>query len=180
MLHARAGREGRGVMSNHFRKYLASFFKREWTLSDYPLRFSHQENPDNDPRMPSWVATIWGMQLVGTGATKDAARIELQARFDAYKSERPLPRPGTRAPIQFADTAQVDRHGDFAFDFVERTVGVRPFFLSDQSSLSDFEGVTPTADVRAKIFEEFGVSEISETEPLWKLLDRAASARDRR
>ncbi|MBI2399080.1 MAG: hypothetical protein HYV17_14930 [Xanthomonadales bacterium] len=167
-------------MSDHFRKYLASFFKREWTLDDYPLSFRHQENPDGHPNMPSWIAMIWGMQLMGTGPTKEAARLDLQARFDAYKSERPLPRPGTRAPIQFADTKEIDRHGDFAFDFVERVFGISPFFLSDQSSLSDFDGVIPMEEVHAKILAEFGVQDVSKTEPLWKLLDRAVAARDRR
>jgi hypothetical protein len=98
-----------------------------------------------------------------------------------YKAKNPLPRPGAREPIEFAETTELDRHGEFAYEFVESMVGVRPFFMSDGSSLADFAGVAPMAEVHANILDRYGIDSTAfETEPLWKLLDAVVAARNRR
>ncbi|MBL8300850.1 MAG: hypothetical protein JNN30_21115 [Rhodanobacteraceae bacterium] len=157
---------------------MKSFFKREWVLDDYPVSVTQQENSDGDLSVHDWVARVEGWKIVGTGATEADARLDLLSHFEAYKSKNPLPRPGARVPISFAAATELDRHGDFAYEFIEATVGVRPLFLSDESSLSDFDGIVPMQEVHAKILEKFGVDSTDlETESLWKLLDKVVDAR---
>ena len=165
-------------MLNRTAKYLASFFKREWELDDYPVKTTRQGNPNSDPRVPSWVASIEGWNILGTGDSEADARADLLSHFENYRSKNALPRPGTRVPVSFEASAELDRHGEFAYEFVEAMVGVRPFFMSDESSLSDFEGVTPMSEVHAKILAAYGVDSTGfEAAPLWKLLDAVVAAR---
>lgn len=159
-------------------KYLASFFKRSWNLEDYPLVLRQQESLNEGQPVPPWVATIDGWHLTGLGETSDTAIQDLRSRFEAYRAENTLPRPGTKVPLQFAGASELDRHGEFAYEFIEHHVGVRPFFMSDGTTLADFDGVTPMEDVHASIRDRYGVeSEPFETEPLWMLLDSVKSAR---
>ena len=165
-------------MLNRTVKYLASFFKREWVLDDYPVRTTRQSNPNSDPSVPSWVASVEGWTIIGTGDSEVDAQADLLSHFESYRSQNVLPRPGTRVPVSFEASVELDRHGELAYEFVEAMVGVRPFFMSDVSSLSDFEGVTPMSEVHAKILAAYGVDSAGfEADPLWKLLDAVVAAR---
>jgi hypothetical protein len=60
----------------------------------------------------------------------------------------------------------------FAYDFVEAAVGVRPFFMSDQTSLADFCSPDEIDEVHRKIARLYGADTRGmEGQPLWKVLD---------
>ncbi len=83
-----------------------------------------------------------------------------------------LPRPGTRAPIEFAPGDELSRHGELAYEFVERVVGIRPLFMSDQTSLADFCTSEEAAGVHRKTALLYGIDTRGMfSEPLWKVLD---------
>jgi hypothetical protein len=116
--------------------YLRSFFRRTWTLDDYPVAVRRQEGD-----APPFLAMIDGMFIAGLGNTPDAARAELAARLHEYRvSHESLPRPGTQAPIRFAGTTRLVAHGTLRDEFVERILRMEParVFISDESCLGEF------------------------------------------
>jgi hypothetical protein len=128
--------------------YLRSFFRRPWTLEDYPVVVRRQDLPRADAGMPAivrdlppYVAMVDGMMIAGVGDTPDAARAQLAQRFEDYRASHDrLPRPGTQAPITFASTARLEAHGTLRDEFIERVLHMEPdqVFVSDASSLSEF------------------------------------------
>ena len=130
--------------------YLRSFFRRPWTLDDYPVHLRRQEPPRDDAQFPPdtrelvwqpYVATVDGMFITGLGDTPQAARDQLAERFADYRaSHDTLPRPGTQAPLTFASTTRLEAHGTLRDEFIERVLHMDPsaVFVSDESSLSDF------------------------------------------
>lgn len=155
-------------------KYLLSFRKAEWTLDDYPVRLRHQATSAETPAVRAWCAQIvnWWL-MVGFGDTAEAALEDLRARLEAKRARGDtLPRPGTKAPVEFAPGHELDRHGDFAFEFVERVVGFRPLFMSDSTSLADFCTAEEAPDVHRKTALLYGIDtrEMFD-EPLWRVLD---------
>ena len=130
--------------------YLRSFFRRSWTLDDYPVVIRRQDTPlddaqpMSDTRETTWhpyVAMIDGMMMAGLGDTPESARAQLAERLETYRAAHDsLPRPGTRAPVQFASTSRLDAHGTLRDEFVERILRMEPamVFVSDGSSLSNF------------------------------------------
>jgi len=123
--------------------YLRSFFRRTWTLDDYPVVIRAQLDgaaaPDESGTWrPPYTAGIEGMYLVGLGVTADAARADLRTKFEQFQKERPLPRPGTSQPIQFAASDRIEAFGPLRDDFVERVLQTEWAFISDESTLDDF------------------------------------------
>lgn len=164
---------------NRIAKYVSSFVKRSWKFEDYPIVLVNQNDKQAIDGLPNWVARIDGWAICGLGDTQEEAVRDLRSRFDDYRSSRSLPRPGKRIPLEFGKASEIGRHGEFAYEFIETVVGIRPLFMSDGTSLSDFDGETPIEEVRATIKEAYGVDSASyESEPLWKLLD-AVKAVDR-
>jgi len=81
-------------------KFLASYFKSEWTLRDYPLRFRHQaaDGLDYDPGpgltlIPWTVEIINWWQMDGGGETKEEAYADLERRFLKFRAANAKP-PG--------------------------------------------------------------------------------------
>jgi hypothetical protein len=153
-------------------KYLASFRKREWDLEDYPVRVRFQQG--KGPReFTGWVAQIQRWWLAGSGSTPEAALQQLRDNLVAAKREGNHPRPGTRPPIRFASAERLERHGAFAYEFVERVTGICPMFMSDQSSLADFVDGPELKDVTRKISLLYNVDPGDLPQgPLWRLLDK--------
>lgn len=128
---------------------LRSFFRRPWTLDDYPVVIRRQE-PLDDSELPlvmrglpwlPYIATVDGMFITGLGDTPQAARDQLAERFAEYRaSHDTLPRPGTQAPVTFASTTRLEAHGTLRDEFIERVLHMGPswVFVSDESSLSEF------------------------------------------
>jgi len=136
-------------------KYLLSFLKREWALSDYPVRVRRQAALDRPERMGQLQALPWIAQivnwwsLIGMGDSREAALESLRQHFDEYKQiHRVTPRPGMRVPLELASTAKIDRYRVLARDFFDRILGMDfdTCFVSDQSSLWDFPDTAQAVD----------------------------------
>jgi hypothetical protein len=141
-------------------KHVSSFFKSDWSIDDYPLRYRQQEK--TSPNVPRWVVQIinwWAM--TGTGETRQEAHQDLAQRLEERRAHGPsLPRPGTKVPILFVATERVDMYPDIADRFLREVMGFTsggPVFISDQSCLGDFGiGAGPDKYVE-KIRQVFGV-----------------------
>lgn len=158
-------------------KRFTSYFKREWTVEDYPIRFRRQP-PDRGnfpaPRFRSfpWEASVinWP-SMSGDGNTKQEALQALAQRLSAFK--KPLPRPGTGVPIEFSKTDRIDKHSALADDFVKRVLELPWAWISDDSTLWDFHVHESNSALYAKIRDAYGVdvSDISSGN-LADILDR--------
>lgn len=71
--------------------------------------------------------------------------------------------------LKQAPSDRIDAYGESAFIFVERTLGIRPLFLSDDSSMSDFSSVADLQSAHRKAMLLYGIdTEMMEDTPLWK------------
>jgi hypothetical protein len=170
-------------------KWSLSLLKRDWELSDYPLALrEHEIKPDyagtrlKQHRYSVAIVNWWVMS--GGGDTKQEALDELEKRFAAEAVERtnagkPLPRPGTHVPIEFASRQRVDAHPELAEDFMRRVLNLDWAWISDESSLWDFHSSKDYGELIAKIRETYGV-DVSDIESarLSEILDRIASNRE--
>jgi hypothetical protein len=143
--------------------FVASTFKDEWTIDDYPINTRVQQV--SEPSRPSrlkpipWTASVinWpGMS--GSGNTRLAALEELRKNFGRFKAtKKKLPRPGTKVPIEFAASNRVGQHSELAKDFVQRILEVDWAWISDESSLWDFHGDETNDKLLEKIRRIYGV-----------------------
>jgi hypothetical protein len=167
------------------RKYLLSFTKSDWQLSDYPLRFRRQKHDPGECygrlKLPAWsVQVINWWQLGGSGDTKEEAYLGLKATFEKLKAEGAvLPRPGTGLPIVLAPSDEVANHTIIAADFFEKILGIdyRNCFISNESSLWDFHMEESNDHLNRKIQDVYGV-DISDVDnaKLVKIFERLISA----
>ncbi len=143
-------------------KYWLSFRKREWTVEDYPIRISQPKQLSGIVSEPSYRAQVinW-WTLNGLGDTPEAAMADLQRSLASYQQRHgDLPRPGTKMPITFAPTTGIEAHAVIAERFLTEVLGFGPedpVFISDESCLSDFEGVQEGVDLAQKVQAVFGV-----------------------
>ena len=143
--------------------FLASIFKHEWTIDDYPICVWRQPvtKPSRKSRLKplKWTASIvnWpGMS--GSANSKLEALEELRKNFDKSKAARPsLPRPGTKVPIEFSASERVDQHSELAKDFVKRVLDIDWAWISDESSLWDFHEDETNESLIDKIRRIYGV-----------------------
>jgi hypothetical protein len=146
-------------------KYVMSFLKPDWILSDYPIRVRHfkiEPARSTGHRKPIAVeaAIINWWQMSGHGATEAEALSNLTANLNARKArgER-FPRPGTGLPIEFSSTSRIEQHPELAAKFVEKILGLnyRECFISDESSLWDFHAQEDNQELHEKILRTYGV-----------------------
>ncbi|UYN87566.1 MAG: hypothetical protein KIT51_04720 [Cyclobacteriaceae bacterium] len=146
-------------------KRLTSYFKKDWDIDDYPIEIYRNENAGED-KVKFGAKVIYWVAMVGYGETKEKALENLKESFKLFKGNNKLPRPGTRVPLQFALTEVLDSYEDIAVDFFEKVIGLSYYdcFVSDQSSLTDFETMNGTdnvdkfkQDTISKTKEFFGV-----------------------
>lgn len=179
-------------VKNHIRaawKWLLSFMKRNWMLSDYPLAMRQHEIDPNyvgtrlkQHRYSVAIVNWWVMS--GSGDTKQVAFDELEKRFAVERVERtkagkPFPRPGTYVAIEFASRQRVDVHHELAEDFIRRVLNLDWAWLSDESSLWDFHSSDDNTELIAKIKEVYGVDVSNiESAKLSEILERIASHRE--
>ena len=151
-------------------KRLTSYFKKDWDIEDYPIELYLNENAGEDKVKYGALIKGWS-GMVGHGETKEKAFENLKESFKLFKDNNELPRPGTKVPLQFALTEVIDSYEDIAVDFFEKVIGLSYYdcFVSDQSSLTDFETMNGAdkvdkfkQDTIAKTKEFFGV-DISDT-----------------
>ena len=140
-----------------FVKYLASSFKRDWTIDDYPVRIRRRHDA-NAPSIGSFEPAAWQAQIVhwgqmrGGGSTRDEAVANLNENFNEYRRQHgTVPRPGTRVPIEFAPTTEIDQYSLIAHDFFQKILEMDfdYCFVSDESSLWEF----PNTSDEARVFE---------------------------
>ncbi len=172
-------------------KWALSFRAHDWQLADYPIQIRKQPpDPDipfdNNPRFKShsYVARVvnWPT-MMGSGDSREEALNDLRATFLARKANladegKPLPRPGTDVPIEFASQERVEAHPELAQDFIHRVLELRGAFISDESSLWDFHNEESNDALVAKIREVYSV-DVSDIESgnLYQILDRIAATR---
>lgn len=150
-------------------KMLLSFRKTDWALSDYPIVIRTQPNGlITESRVSTiethlYVARVvkwWALSTSGVTAA-DAKRqlaIQFEAQRDYRQREgRPLPRPGTPVPIEFASQERVDAYGELKDDFVRRVLDLDWAFISDESSLWDFHTDISNQELNAKITQIYAV-----------------------
>jgi hypothetical protein len=125
-------------------KRLLSYTKPNWDIDDYPLRYIKQidtKGEYNVGELKPWaVQVINWWTMTGLGDTKQQAYEHLKSNFKGYLEHNQPPRPGTKVPLSFADTSQIDNLEDIARDFFEKILDLDYYecFISDESSLTDF------------------------------------------
>jgi hypothetical protein len=167
-------------------KYALSFFKRHWTLDDYPVRVRFQER--DLPSFASsrlepipWVAQIEGWLLSGHGGSRGEALADLTRRFEEYRAQHSeLPRPGAKVPITFAVTHRISTLQPLADEFLRRIfeLDAADCLITDESSLWDFTFGHSLEPFVERIRQEFGV-DVSAVEGanLAEILERIAESR---
>ncbi|MBL8998812.1 MAG: hypothetical protein JNL44_15975 [Gemmatimonadetes bacterium] len=149
-------------------KYLASFFKSEWTLSDYPIRVRELPTPPALPPHSHLKLARWNAQIVGwltpqgLGDTRDEALADLAEAFQRrLASGKPLPRPGTaRSDLEFAAVDRLTMVEYLAPRFFSEVLQVdyADCFVSDESSLWDFHSESDNEEYFERIAERYGVN----------------------
>ena len=174
-----------------FLKYCLSFRKHDWGLDDYPVRIRKNQPLDldlggrfNEAKQEPYLAQVmkW-WTLSGGGDSRERAKAALVAAFKSTKAERqqrgkPLPRPGTSVPIEFAPQERVNRDPELREDFVRRVIGLEWAWISDESSLWDFHTEETNDSMVKKIMDIYGI-DISDIESgnVAQILERIASSR---
>ncbi len=170
-------------------KRLLSFFKTNWALEDYPIRFYY--TPPPEPPAPGrlqpicWRATVVNWSGIGgNGVTKAAALAALRESFDHFKERTPkLPRPGLKfaTEIKFADTDRIATHPELAKEFIQSVLQLPWAFISNVSSLYDFHGESTNQKYQDRIRELYGV-DVSDIESgnLADILERISLFRNKR
>jgi hypothetical protein len=167
-------------------KWSLSFRKRDWELSDYPVAFRHQEVvptlATSRFKQHRYIAYIVNWHLTG-GDTPQGALDALRESFETVKRNRsvegkPLKRPGTRVPLEFASQQRIVANHDLSEDFIRRILDLDWAWISDESSLWEFHSDETNEPLFAKIKQAYGV-DVSDIESarLSEILDRIAATR---
>jgi len=117
-------------------KFCLSFRQGEWELSDYPviireqkidLELGHAAPRFKRQRYSARVVNWW--VLNGGGDTSQQAIRNLAVQFGQMRTDwqrrgKPLPRPGTKVPIEFTPSERVHAHPELTDDFIRRMLGL--------------------------------------------------------
>jgi hypothetical protein len=171
-------------------KFCLAARKSDWELIDYPVVIREVKvNPEyigTRYRQYRYSALIVNWGLVGLGDTKQEALQALESNLATAKSERaesqkPVPRPGARVPIEFASQERISKHPDLARDFIRRVLDVEGAWISDESTLWDFHAKETNDELIAKIKEIYGV-DVSDlhSAKLCEILERVAATQESR
>ncbi|MDQ2840238.1 MAG: hypothetical protein M3Y72_04200 [Acidobacteriota bacterium] len=159
-------------------KWLLSFRKSDWEFSDYPVGIAVQEgNPaQTAPRfkLQPYRAYIINWTVIGLGDTPEEAKFNLAQNFENIKAQGlELTRPGRTRPIVLASQEKVSKDEALSEDFIQRVLGLDWAWISDESSLWDFQAEETNDLFYAKIREIYGV-DVSDIESakLWAIFER--------
>jgi hypothetical protein len=119
--------------------------------------------------------------MVSHGETEIKALTALRDSFKLYKeSNNDLPRPGTKVPMKFASTDNIDKYEYTAVDFFRRVLNMdySEGFYSDGSVLeflrdndTDSEEMKKEIIKRTLLLYNVDIVDIYD-EPLWKIFER--------
>ncbi len=152
-------------------KFVRSFFKSDWELSDYPIRVK-QFDPAPGPHGRSGPPFTWSAQVInwwvmaGHGYSRDEAMQNLVESFERRKAaSESVPRPGTKVPLTFASDDRIRQHEALATDFMDRILGLKheECFVSDQSSLWNFHEQESNDFLYKRVLDVYGI-DISDLE----------------
>jgi len=156
-----------------FSKYILSFFKTDWTLEEYPVRFRHFRVDESEARRrltPAlWMAQVINWPLMfGHGQTQEEAYADLKRHFEEYKGgSKALPRPGTkvRPAIELAPTVEIEQYELLANEFFEKILAMNynECLVTDESSLWDFHSEETNEEYQRRILEVYG-TDVSDIE----------------
>ncbi|PXY02928.1 hypothetical protein DF185_02205 [Marinifilum breve] len=137
-------------------KYLLSFFKSEWDFEDYPLETWENLSAEQEDIRFGASFTNWTL-FVAHGDSVSNAIENLKKNLIEYRKENQLPRPGSIVPIQYTESNKIEIYEEIAIDFFNTIIGINYFdcFISDMSSLSDFE--LDNEETIEKIKTEYGI-----------------------
>ncbi len=137
-------------------KYLLSFFKKNWTFEDYPLETWTNPNAEQEDIKFGAQFTNWSM-FVAHGGSIEEAITNLRNNLLKYGEENELLRPGSKVPIQFADSDRIEKFESIAVDFFDKIIGINYYdcFISDMTSLHDFD--LDNEEIMQKIKQEYGI-----------------------
>lgn len=145
------------------KSWLTSFFRSEWLPEHYPVYVKKQTGVPENAR---WCARVlnWAGPM-GFGTSEQEARAilgEKLRRIASHRRERgkPMPRPGTGIPIEFASTARIDADEALLDEFIGKALGYTPndpVFISDESRISDFGDDERVTEICQNIQKYFGV-----------------------
>jgi hypothetical protein len=144
-------------------KRLASTFKHEWTIDDYPVRVRSQQptEPVSSSRLKltPWIADVVNWPAMsGKGNTKPEALKDMRENFERFiATNEPLPRPGTVVRLKYAASHRVGQHPELTKDFAQRVLDLAWVWISDESSLWDFHGDATNETFVEKIRTVYGV-----------------------
>lgn len=162
------------TLSNQLRiakSWLASFLRSNWRPEHYPTTVQEQVGVPDEAR---WYARVLNWPgPIGLGPTKEEAYAALEANFRAIATRRltegkPMPRPGTGLPLEFASTVRVETDLGLLNEFITKALGFGPddpVFISDESSISDFGDDERVREIRANIQDHFGLA-VNQPEPV--------------
>ncbi len=137
-------------------KYLLSFLKSEWEFEDYPLTTWKNLNAEQDDIKYGAQFTNWST-LLAHGRSIPEAVENLRYNLKEYAKSNELPRPGTKVPVQFAESDRIEMNEEIAVDFFDKIIGINYYdcFISDYSSLVDFD--LDNEETIEKIKKEYGI-----------------------
>jgi hypothetical protein len=142
---------------------LLSFFKSEWTINDYPIRvrFQRPTGRADTPRrkLIPWFADVVNWPAMSAkGSTRQEALDDLRGQFERFiATKKPLPRPGTSVPLEFATSARVGRYPELTKDFAQRVLNLEWVWISDASSPWDFHTDATNERLNEKVRSVYGV-----------------------
>jgi hypothetical protein len=163
-------------------KQIKSYSKKSWIFEDYPIKIWKNSNASDD-KVAYGAGIINWILMVGHGKTPEKALTALKDSFKLYKDNNDdLPRPGTKVPIKFVSTDNIDKDEETAVDFFRNILDMDYYggFFSDGSTLANFE-LSDNDEVVKKIREEIIKKTLSlynvdiediYDEPLWNILEK--------
>jgi Mn-dependent DtxR family transcriptional regulator len=85
-------------------------------------------------------------------------------------------------PLRFADAAETERRQALLERFLQEVLGLPWAFVSDESHLSDFDGVLTRDELITRCQALYGATLQPHhfSMPIWRVLDELEAARDRR
>lgn len=170
-------------MNNYIKvwiKYCLSYLKKQWFISDYPIRLKRQgeyeEIKNGDIKKYSYVAQIinW-YQMAGIGNTTEEAYKNLEENLENYRKKYLiLPRPGKKVPVEFASCDEIGKYEKIEKEYFEKVIGMSSYdcFTTDETRISDFWGIgidENTVIIKTKEIYGLDISNIIE-EPLVEIL----------